>query len=56
MHRSKHNKNACRITEGVTKKQAYTDADRFRLATVYAIVTVLALWVSVGYWRMTGLM
>jgi di/tricarboxylate transporter len=44
------------ITEGVTKKRAYTDADRFRLATVYAVVTVAALWVAVGYWKMTGLM
>jgi len=44
------------ITEGVTKKRAYTDADRFRLATVYAVVTVAALWVAVGYWKLTGLM
>jgi len=44
------------ITEGVTKKQAYTDADRFRLATVYAVVTIAALWVAVGYWKVTGMM
>lgn len=44
------------MTEGITKKQAYVDGDRFRLATIYAIVTVVALWVSVGYWRVVGFM
>ena len=44
------------ITEGVTKKQAYTDADRVRLAAVYAVVTIVALWAAVGYWKVTGLM
>jgi DASS family divalent anion:Na+ symporter len=43
------------ITEGVTKKQAYTDGDRIRLASVYAAVTIVALWVAVGYWKLTGL-
>jgi len=44
------------ITEGVTKKQAYTDGDRVRLATVYAVVTIVSLWVAVGYWKVTGIM
>lgn len=44
------------MTEGITKKQAYVDGDRFRLATVYAVVTILALWIGVGYWRLTGMM
>ncbi|MFO7691802.1 MAG: anion permease [Vicinamibacterales bacterium] len=44
------------ITEGVTKRQAYTDGDRIRLATVFAGVTILALWVAVGYWKVTGIM
>ncbi len=44
------------MTEGITKKQAYVDGDRFRLATVYAVVTVVALWVAVGYWRVAGFM
>jgi len=42
------------MTEGITKKQAYTDGDRVRLATVYAVATIAALWVAVGYWRVTG--
>ena len=44
------------MTEGITKKQAYTDADRVRLATVYAMATILALWIGVGYWNITGAM
>lgn len=44
------------MTEGITKKQAYVDGDRFRLATVYAFVTLVALWAAVGYWKVTGLM
>ena len=28
------------MTEGITKKLAYTDADRVRLATVYAVVAI----------------
>ena len=44
------------ITEGVTKRQAYTDGDRIRLATVFAGVTILALWVAVGYWKVMGIM
>ncbi|MEW5983611.1 MAG: SLC13 family permease [Acidobacteriota bacterium] len=44
------------MTEGITKKQAYVDGDRFRLATVYLAVTIVALWAAVGYWRATGMM
>jgi hypothetical protein len=33
---------------------AYTDADRIRLATVYFAVSIVALWVSVFYWRFIG--
>jgi di/tricarboxylate transporter len=43
------------MTEGITKKHAYTDADRIRLASVYALATVVALWIAVGYWRITGI-
>lgn len=44
------------MTEGITKKQAYTDADRVRLAAVYAAATIAALWIAVGYWKATGLL
>jgi len=27
-----------------------------RLATVYAVVTIAALWVAVGYWKVAGIM
>jgi di/tricarboxylate transporter len=42
------------MTEGITKKRAYTDADRVRLATVYAVVSIAGLWIAVGYWKLTG--
>ena len=32
-----------------------TTGDRIRLATVFAGVTILALWVAVGYWKVTGI-
>ncbi len=44
------------MTEGITKKAAYTDGDRIRLATVYAVVSVVGLWVAVGYWKLTGIL
>ena len=44
------------ITEGVTKRRAYTDGDRIRLATVFAGVTIVALWGAVGYWKVMGIM
>jgi anion transporter len=42
------------MTEGITRRMAYTDADRIRLATVYFAVSIVALWVSVFYWRFIG--
>jgi hypothetical protein len=42
------------MTEGSTKKQAYTDADRYKLATAFFGVTIVALWIGVGYWRLIG--
>lgn len=42
------------MTEGITKKRAYTDANRLRLASVYAVATIVALWVAVGFWKVTG--
>jgi anion transporter len=43
------------MTEGISKKSAYTDADRMKLATVFIVVTVVALWTAVGYWRAVGI-
>jgi hypothetical protein len=43
------------MTEGISKKSAYTDADRVKLATAFFAVTIVALWVSVVYWRIVGL-
>ena len=42
------------MTEGISKKSAYTDAHRFRLATAFMVVTIVALWIAVGYWRVIG--
>lgn len=39
------------LTEGISKKSAYTDADRIKLATAFFVVTLVALWASVAYWR-----
>lgn len=44
------------MTEGISKKAAYTDADRFKLATAFFVVTLLMLGVSVVYWRLIGVM
>ncbi len=42
------------ITDGVTKKQAYTDGDRVKLAHVYAVTTLIGIAMAVGYWKLTG--
>jgi divalent anion:Na+ symporter, DASS family len=42
------------MTEGISKKIAYTDADRFKLASAFWGVTVVALWIGVAYWRVMG--
>jgi len=44
------------MTEGISKKSAYTDADRMKLATVFFVVTIAALWLAVAYWRLAGLL
>lgn len=43
------------MTEGISKKSAYTDRDRVKLATAFFGVTIVALWLAVAYWRMLGL-
>jgi di/tricarboxylate transporter len=42
------------MTEGITKKAAYTDAHRVRLATVYLGTTLVALGIAVAYWKAIG--
>lgn len=44
------------MTEGISKKSAYTDGDRMKLATVFFGVTVVTLWLAIAYWRLTGLL
>ena len=42
------------ITEGVTGKKAYTEGDRFKSAFLYLAAALVALWVSVFYWKLIG--
>jgi di/tricarboxylate transporter len=42
--------------EGLTGNQAFTPAHRVRLANAYAIFTLVALAVGVGYWRLIGVL
>jgi hypothetical protein len=44
------------MTEGLSQRSAFTDSDRFRLATVFFGVTVVALGLAVVYWRLAGLL
>ena len=44
------------MTEGITKRQAYIDRDRLRLATVFGVATVVALWIAAGWWRLVGVL
>ena len=44
------------MTEGISKKSAYTDSDRLKLATTFFGVTVVTLWVAVVYWRIIGIL
>jgi di/tricarboxylate transporter len=43
------------MTEGITKRMAYSDAHRFRLATVFIAVTLVSLWLAVLYWKLLGM-
>jgi len=44
------------MTDGITEKKAYTDRDRIRTATIYLVVSMVALWISVGFWKMIGVL
>lgn len=43
------------MTDGITKKSAYTDVDRLMMASLFLATTVVALWLSVGYWMWIGI-
>jgi len=42
--------------EGLTGNQAFTPAHRVRLANAYALFSLVALAISVPYWRLIGLL
>lgn len=42
------------MTDGITKRSAYTDGDRLKLATAFLGTTIVTLWLSVGYWYLIG--
>ena len=44
------------MTEGISKASAYTNADRLTLSSAFFGVTVVALWLSVVYWRAIGVL
>jgi hypothetical protein len=44
------------MTDGITKKMAYTDRDRLTLASAFIVTTLVALWLSVAYWRWVGVL
>jgi di/tricarboxylate transporter len=44
------------MTDGMTRRSAFTDADRYKLATAFFGATILALWTGVVYWRSIGLL
>jgi di/tricarboxylate transporter len=42
------------MTDGISKRSAYTEGDRLKLATAFLGTTIVALWLSVGYWYLIG--
>jgi divalent anion:Na+ symporter, DASS family len=43
------------MTDGISKRSAYSDADRLKLATTFFVVTIMSLWLAIAYWRVLGL-
>ena len=43
------------MTDGITAKSGYSDADRITLASVFFATTIVSLWLSVAYWSWIGL-
>lgn len=44
------------MTEGITSNQAFSTSQRIRLANTYAVATIVALIVAVGFWRAVGIL
>jgi hypothetical protein len=42
------------MTEGISRKSAYTDRDRLKVASAFFVTTIVALWLGVAYWRTLG--
>ena len=42
------------MTDGITKRTAYTEGDRLTLASAFLVTTIVVLWLSVGYWYLIG--
>ncbi len=43
------------LLHGMTNNESHTESARFKLANVYALVSIVALAIAVGYWRVIGL-
>lgn len=43
------------MSDGMTGGQAFSPSQRLRLAHRYAVVTIVALTISVGYWKLVGI-
>lgn len=42
--------------EGITGNEGFTSAQRARLSTTYAVLALVSLIVSVGFWKLTGVL
>jgi len=40
--------------EGITEGLAFSGAERVRLANLYAVISLLTVAASVGYWKLIG--
>jgi len=40
--------------EGITANQAFGAGQRIRIANAYAVITIIALVIAVGYWHWIG--
>jgi divalent anion:Na+ symporter, DASS family len=43
------------MTDGISKRIAYSDVDRLKLATIFFAVTIASLWLAIAYWQAFGL-
>ena len=42
--------------EGMTSNQAFTGGQRVKLSTTYAVIVLVTLAISVGYWKLIGIL